>query len=392
MNKKVMALAVAGALAAPAAALAQVQIGGSLTVLWYLHDPDRPSASEGDILEPSEPELYFRAAEKLGGGVSVWFQCASQLDAFIGGAEAADGFCNRNSGVGFQGSFGNFFVGNWDTPSKLVQNRLRGWFSGTNALAGGSMRLLANSSSSGAPNPIPVGGSATATVGDGGNARGTSFYRRQSNLVSYHSPNWGGFSFMAAFSANNESTALADSTGLTPRLLGINGQYAQGPFYVGLAYEKHDDYNPGATAGYTGGSDNNLTVVVGFRMAGFNVRAGYLANEYETTSANTVETDGFGIFADWNIQGPHTLRLAYSTVDDPEGTAGSRAGSYTVGNARGADHMTFAYSYALSKRTEVSAAYNQIDNDTNASFGLGKVGASAGSKQTAVGLLLKHRF
>jgi uncharacterized low-complexity protein len=34
MNKKVMAMAVAGALVVPAAALAQVQIGGSLTVFF----------------------------------------------------------------------------------------------------------------------------------------------------------------------------------------------------------------------------------------------------------------------------------------------------------------------------------------------------------------------
>ena len=388
MNKKVMALAVAGALAAPAAALAQVQIGGSLTVLWYSHDPDNKLvASSGDILEPSEPELYFRASEKLGGGLTVWFQCASQLDAFVGGENSENGFCTRNSAVGFRGGFGNFFVGNWDTPNKLVQNRLRGWFSGTNALAGGSMRLLANASSSGLPNPNPTNTAANV-------AQKTSFYRRQSNSVNYHSPNWGGFSFMAAFSSNNESTGIPDATGLTPRLLGINGQYASGPFYVGLAYEKHDDYNPGGTNVYTGGSDNNLTVVVGFRMAGFNVRAGYLTNEYETTSANTVETDGFAVAADWNISGPHTIRAIYSTVDAPEGTVGSRAASYTVlaSADNGADHMTFAYSYALSKRTEISAAYNQIDNDTNGTFALGKVAATAGAKQSAVGVLLKHRF
>ena len=48
MNRKLMALAVAGALAAPAAALAQVQIGGSLTVFYYSHDPDnKSSASRG---------------------------------------------------------------------------------------------------------------------------------------------------------------------------------------------------------------------------------------------------------------------------------------------------------------------------------------------------------
>lgn len=381
MNKKVMALAVAGALAAPAAALAQVQIGGSLTILWYSHDPDNDSArSSGDILEPSEPELYVRAAEKLGGGVTAWFQCSSSLDGFIGGANSAEGLCARNSGFGFQGSFGNFFLGNWDTPSKLVQNRLRGWFSGTNSLVGGSMRLLANGSQSGATN------------------NGASFYRRQANTANYHSPNWGGFTFAAAFSANNESTGIPDSSGLTPRLFGINGQYASGPFYVGLAYEKHDDYNPAgatATVGYTGGSDDNMTVVLGFRMAGFNVRAGYLKNDYETNplaGAATVETDGFAVAADWNIQGPHTVRAIYSTVDDVEGTAGQSVGSYTVGNATGADHFTVAYSYAVSKRTEISGAYGQIDNDTNARFNMGKGAVTLGGKQKSIGLLVKHRF
>jgi hypothetical protein len=69
-----MALAVAGALAAPAAALAQVQIGGSLTVFYYSHDPDNKSVGKtGDILESSEPEMYIRSEEKLGGGMSAWF-------------------------------------------------------------------------------------------------------------------------------------------------------------------------------------------------------------------------------------------------------------------------------------------------------------------------------
>lgn len=390
MNKKVMALAVAGALSAPAAALAQVQIGGSITVLWYVYDPDNKSvASQGDILEPSEPEIYIRSAEKLGGGTSVWFQCASSIDGFIGGGSSETGWCTRNSGIGFQGSFGNFFFGNWDTPAKLVQNRIRGWFSGTNPLVGGSMRLLANSSSSGNTNPNP------ATVPANGNAAANSFYRRQPNSVNYHSPNWGGFSVAAAFSSNNESTGIPDSSGLTPRLYGVNGVYASGPFWVGLAMEVHKDYNPGGTVGYNGGTDTNTTIGAGFQMAGFNVRAGYLQNKYELNTAavsNEVKTKGFGVYADWNIQGPHTVRAQFATVDDPTGNAGSRVGSYTVGNDRGANVFTFAYSYALSKRTEVSLAYNAMDNDTNASFGLGKASVTVGGKQTAVGAVLKHRF
>jgi len=387
MNKKVMALAVAGALAAPAAALAQVQIGGSLTILWYSHDPDNESqASSGDILEPSEPELYIRASEKLGGGMTAWFQCASSLDGFIGGGNDAEGFCARNSGFGFRGSFGNVFLANWDTPSKLVQNRIRGWFSGTNALVGGSMRLIANSSSSGLPNPVPT--AATS-------ASNSSFYRRQANSVNYHSPNWGGFSVAAAFSANNESTAIADATGLTPRLLGINGVYASGPFWVGLAYEKHDDYNPGAVAGYTGGSDDNLTVGAGFRFGGFNIRAGFGDNNYEigNGTGQELEATAIGIFADWNIQGPHTIRAGFATLDDIEGNSTVPVGGYRpTGPATGADWMSVAYSYAVSKRTEVSVAYNQMDNDTNSTLTLGKEAVTTGGKQTSVGVVLKHRF
>jgi len=388
MNKKVMALAVAGALAAPAAALAQVQIGGSLTILWYAYDPDNDSvASSGDILEPSEPDLYIRSAEKLGGGMSAWFQCASSLDGFIGGGSSQTGWCTRNSAFGLQGGFGNFFLGNWDTPSKLVQNRIRGWFSGTNPLAGGSMRLLANSSSSGNTNP----GLAPSV---NGNAASTSFYRRQANSVNYHSPNWGGFSFAAAFSANNESTGIPDSAGLTPRLFGVNGVYASGPFWVGLAYEGHDDYNPGGTAGYTGGSDNNITVGAGVRFGGFNVRLGYLKNKYEINSSNEVKTDGFYVGADWNISGPHTLRAQYATVNAPEGTVGSRAGAYTVRatDDNGASIYTIAYSYAMSKRTEFSLSFNTMDNDTTGSFNLGKAAVTLGGKQTAFGAVIKHRF
>ena len=50
MNKKVMAIAVAGALAVPAAsALAQtstVQIGGSFNLLYYQHNPNNPSTGK----------------------------------------------------------------------------------------------------------------------------------------------------------------------------------------------------------------------------------------------------------------------------------------------------------------------------------------------------------
>jgi len=406
MNKKVMAMAVAGALVAPAVALAQVQIGGSLTVFYYMQDPGNKSVGKsGDILEASEPELYVRAEEKLGGGTSVWFQCTSSLDAFITGSANAEGWCARNSGVGFRGGFGNFFVGNWDQPQKLIFNRGRGWFGGTNAFTGGSAVLLNGGSASGTQNPSPT----TTGVNNPG-----TFFRRQASSVNYHSPNWGGFSFLAAFSAANESTGNPDAGLLDPRMYSLGGQFATGPFYVGLGYEIHQDYNPAAqtigagAAQYGGGDDTTLTAVLGLRMGGFDVRAMYSKSEYETTNSTDMDLDGFGVFADWNIAGPHTLRAQYVMVGDTSGSSAVNVGSYkgpasagcwsgtastaSCANATGADLMAIFYSYAISKRTEVSVGYSQLANDGKATFSKGKTASSAGGTQKATGLVLRHRF
>lgn len=405
MNKKVMALAVAGVLAAPAAALAQVQIGGSITIFYYQHDPDNNSASRtGDIMESSEPEIYVRGEDKLGGGNSAWFQCTSSLDGIIGGATPASsaGWCGRNSAVGFRGGFGNVFLGNWDQPQKLIFNRGRGWFGGTNAFTGGSAVLLNNGTASGSTN-----------------AQNTSaFFRRQANSLNYHSPNWGGFSLMGSFSAANESTGNPDSGPLDPRMYSLAGQFATGPFYVGLGYEIHQDYNPAAQAvgagvgQYSGGDDTTLTAVVGFRFGGFNVRAMYNKSEYELGSTAvaggtmTLEQDGFGLFADWNIQGPHTLRAQYVQAGDTSGTSTLAVGNYVqpVGNncglsgtascasETGGDLFAIFYSYALSKRTEVSAGYSQMGSDANARFSKGKAAVTFGGTQDNYGIVIRHRF
>jgi predicted porin len=370
MNKTVMAAAVAGALAAPAVALAQVQIGGGITVLMYQHDPDNnPLASSHDRMESSESELNIRGEENLGGGQSAWFQCATSIDGIIGGNSVTQrGLCTRNSAIGFRGGFGNVFVGNWDTPMKLVQNRARGWFSGTNALYGGGMVLLAGDSSSGLAN------------------EGTSFYRRQANSLNYHSPDYGGFTVAGAFSTSNEGDVTPDAAGLTPRLLSLNGAYAAGPLMLAAAYEKHDDFD-GLSA-----SDDAFSLVAGYRMGAFNIRGIYQTNTYEIPPSAEVETTGFGLYVDWNIQGPHTLRVAYITLDDVEGTAGATAGSYVVGNGTGGDLITLAYTYDFSKRTQLVAAYNQMKNDANAAFSMGVADARDGGKQTSIGAAIRHSF
>ena len=404
MNKKAMAIAVAGVLAAPASvALAQtstVQIGGSITAFYYRHSINNATAGQGtDIMETSEPEIFVRGEEKLGGGLSAWFQCTSSLDGLINGAATAAvaGWCGRNSGIGFQGSWGNLFMGNWDMPLKFVQNRARGWWGGTNSLTGGNMILLG-------------GGSASGAVNGGTPA---SFFRRQANSWNYHSPSWNGFTVQAAFSAANEQTGIPETNPLSPRMYSIAGQYSSGPLYIGVGYERHNDFNPasqaiGTTATtYGGGSDDNWSITAGYTFAGvFNLRGIYTNFEYETTNSTSLDTDGWGIFADWNIQGPHTLRAHYASVDGTGGTSAVNVGSYkgplggacgptsaiSCATGTGADHWGLAYSYAFSKRTMGSIAYTRMSNDHNATFSKGKQAASAGNNQTSAGIVLQHRF
>src|SRR5690606_27635528 len=121
MQKKLIAVAVAGALAAPAAALAQstVQVYGTAYMEWGFinQGPDNTAApfdpANADVLQAPGSAVGFKGEEKLGGGMSAWFQCESSAD--LRGVNQ-NGFCSRNSAVGLKGSFGNAFIGIWDTP------------------------------------------------------------------------------------------------------------------------------------------------------------------------------------------------------------------------------------------------------------------------------------
>lgn len=407
MRKKLIAVAVVSALAAPAVAQAQVTISGGINLLYFYSDPDNKSAGQkSDVMQSSESELTIRGEEKMGGGNSVWFQCGTSIDGLVNGnATTTAGMCTRNSAIGFKGGFGNVFAGNWDTPLKLVQNQIRGWFSGTNALYGGGYTLLGGGASSGNANNVT-----NTTAYPAGGAAANSMYRRQANSVNYMSPDWGGFTLGAAYSAANEAAGLTDTPAagaakLTPRLYGLNGQFASGPIWVGVGYESHNDYNPAGVANYQGGTDSNYTIGAGYTFAGkYKLRASYSQSKYEIggTAAQGSETKvkGYNFYGEFNIAGPHSINVAYITVNDTDGDATVNVSSYKapslVGgastSATGAKAYTIAYAYAFSKRTQGLVAYNVMDNDNNATFSQGVTASSLGSTQKTYGVAVRHSF
>src|SRR3954462_11416927 len=125
MQKKLLTLAVAGALAAPAVAFAQssVEVYGYLNMSignWsYKGATDNttnPDVSKWDVTSAAS-NVGVRGRETLGGGLSAWFQVETNAALERSNNVAhTSGFASRNSAVGVQGNFGNVFLGQWTSP------------------------------------------------------------------------------------------------------------------------------------------------------------------------------------------------------------------------------------------------------------------------------------
>ncbi|MBI4194984.1 MAG: porin [Betaproteobacteria bacterium] len=380
MQKKLIAVAVAGALGAPAAALAQagtVQVFGTLYLEYgYV---DQGTGTNGarnnvDIMQTPNSEIGFKGEEKLGGGISAWFQCASTADLR---GQSPEGFCSRNSAIGLKGSFGNIFMGRWDTPFKrtLGPNRVG---SNSTGLWGAAFLLS---------------GGSTSTVNASSRA---AFQRRQSNSVNYESPTFSGFQVMGAFSSTNGATATTTAqTGAKPRVYSLAAQYRNGPIYISGAYERHNEF--AGTAG--GGDDKGWHIGANYTFMG-KVKVGgvFTEQKFSTSAATEGKVKAWTVGVDWSIQGPHGLRASYTKADDVTGTstvtvAGSGSTRPAAGPDTSADLWTIQYVHGFSKRTELTLGYAKLDNDAAASYTLGGLsGSAAGNNQDAWGLGLKHRF
>jgi predicted porin len=402
MNKKLIALAVGGAIGAigaPTVALAQsstVTLSGTINVLYGYFDnggagfstPVQTSTVAGnakvrtDSMANSEGEWVLKGQENLGGGMAAHFMCSTTFDPV---AASASNMCGRNSYIGLKGNFGNVYFGNYDTPIKTMMANYRP-FALTYPVGAG---LLFNQSGSNVTNTSDA----------------TSFSRRQNRLVTYAMPTMNGFDAQFAYSTANEATGnTSASTIQKPRLWSAMVNYTNGPLMLGAGYERHIDYNPAAQATYTGGRDNSYQLGAAYTFMGsLKVSAMYANLKYETAGGTDLSQNNYGLYADWAISGPHRIRAGYSNMGSTKGsfagttTAGTTLGTLT-GNGgagqTGAQKYHFEYAYALSKRTEWSLGYARQNNDRSANIpvGTGSNTPNFGETQSYVGMRIKHAF
>lgn len=349
-----------------------------------------------DILQSPGSEIGVKGEEALGGGVTAWFQCASTAD--IRGSQGAGAgagiFCGRNSAIGVKGSFGNVYVGNWDMPMKRTA---------------GAARILSDTGIWGTGRML-FGDSSSFTA-NGSAANSSAFSRRQNSSVFYDTPVFSGFQGFFGYNSTTSSVGqTSNSSSSKPRLWSLAGTYTNGPLYLTLAYESHSNFSPNATAtgaGLYNGTDTGWSGGAAYTFGPVKAGLLYTQRQYDMSTAGTTDTkvQAWNAALEWSITGPHALRGGYTTANNTKGTGVTAAATGVTGGAgggfiangglgnTGGSIWQVQYVYNASKRTEFTAGYVALSNDSAARYALGGLTApAAGESQSAFAISFKNRF
>jgi predicted porin len=365
MQKKLLSLAVAGALAAPAAALAQVEVYGTIHMSFnYMKYGDStsgiPSVTKFDVASHAS-NIGVRARENLGGGLSAWAQVETNASMERSNNVAhTSNFASRNSAVGLQGNWGNVFLGQWTTPWADLDAL---WGIGTVATYGPITSIIGRRETTGAPpnpNCVNAGSGLGGAPGncdsvEAGGGVGHPFWRRISNSVHYQSPVFGGAQIKVAYQVNQDKAEASPGVvAADPSMWSASITWAGmgGRLRIGAAYDAHEEFT---TAGET---DTGMRVTGGYNFGFADVGFAYEQMTYKIVGGD-VDATQYGIAVAIPV-GQGAIRGSYSQADDlefPTGATDSGAKQYNIG-----------YDYRFSKRTTVGVGYAKIDNDSLAAF------------------------
>jgi predicted porin len=456
MNKKLMALAVAGAVAAPGLAVAQTSLtptsivpspgvatSNGITLYGRLDEMivinKYSTSGSGAVSELKKGDVWaagnamgFRGREDLGGGTSAWFQL--EIGVWPDGrteaaATTGNNWGGRNSAVGISSGIGDVLLGVWDTPYKQTFGV---WNSMTSAGLSAAGITIGNGDTTGALSAfLPTGAACANTVSNASGtvvstangvcvteatSNGTGFSRRINNSVQWWSPVMGGFQvkLMTALANYQQpgSNAFTSNGGLPKaKEWSASLAFAQGPFSVGFGYDDHQGLRPGTTVGAEVKPKDTawqLGAKVNLGMA--EIGAAYESIKYGDNhggaggaSANGMTVPSWVVNGRVNV-GPGAFFASYSKTDAKScSTSTTVIGSAACGVQ--AKMMGIGYDYVLSKRTKMYVAWNKIDNGFSNGVGSsyyyiagpaangGTNGAlAAGTDVTSYGFGLQHTF
>lgn len=385
MNKKLVALAVAGVLAAPLAQAqtANVTLYGRVNldvefVHGKIYDTQvvqpvscNKTFNVGDCittnpwqyrLASNSSRFGLRGTESLGGGLNAIFQVESSINP----AQSGGTLAGRESFVGLQGGWGTFKMGRFLAP----YDDLHPIFGNVPTL---TTSLLSTAS--------------LWSQGFMGQPNQGGFDDRVQNSVRYDSPNLSGFTFSVQYGGTGSNYAQPNApivtAGNTPHasLFGANALYNNGPISLGVGYEGHYGSRGRAIPSLTDcggpcapGTGSQLNDYA-FSVAGaysFNiVRIGavYERLKYDAVSGGDITRNFWGVSLTGNL-GPGQAYFFYGKANDGGGSAVDRArvGGLVKGADSSAQQWSVSYTYPLSKRTLTYVGYNTILNKSAAQY------------------------
>lgn len=368
MQKKIIVLAIAAALTAPALALAETSVYGLADLsISMVNDGATANSTSSNQLTSNSSRVGVKGSEDLGGGLSAIWQMEGTVGLDAGTtttpATQSTSLFNRNTFLGLKGdSMGTVVLGLYDSPYKRATRKLDVFIDSVVA----DNRGL---------NGIGMMGSLGGTgVSD----------RRVSNAIDYTSPNFSGFTVAAASEFGAETSpqpaAPANKKGSS---LSLAGMYSMDQIYATLAYQTVKFGNAGTgnlAAGVliagTAVDDEFKTFKLGgsYAMDQFAVNLVFEQPSFKDKATST-ETKGTNLYlaGKFNVSGTDAVKLAYTKRGETK--------SAGVANKDDASQVAIGYDHGMSKTTTVYALYTKVSQN-----------ATGAADPTALSIGMKHTF
>lgn len=383
MQKKVIALAVAGLVSGAAFAQSNVTIYGVADAGYVYGSGDRAGAANKDanfsgvqsgLLAGSR--IGFKGEEGLGNGLKTVFlmEYGVEFDTNGGVGNTTSGLNTRQGYVGLNhNKLGTVALGRQYAPAFGASGRNDAFMSSTGIGSLARLTLVGNNTISG-------------TNG-----------ARWDNAVTYTSPKWSGFTVSAitSFGENaQQTTTNGDGTSRgNNHKHGVGLNYANGPLNLDAVYQTRQGATALAVAGPT-----SFSTIPGWRSTQDSINEWYLGGSYDFkvvklfasyqdqndnngTSSTEASNKLWQVSAAIPVFGNGSVRVGYSKLSWDRNSAGDTTA------------WNLMYMHSLSKRTTLYTGYTRFDNDNNALAAASNSGVGAvGEKNGTFAAGINHSF
>ncbi len=353
MQKKIIALAVAGLASTAAFAQSNVTVYGVMD-MGFQHTSSSDTSTfksrsglDSGMLNGSR--IGFKGVEDLGNGLKVSFVQENAVGADVGSGPTM----TRQSLLALSGGFGTVAAGRQYTPQYGLVSSI---------------------------DPFGTGTVGDVTYGRGVYVMGAAAAPttiRLNNLGAYVSPTFSGFNVIAGYTAaglTDEAVTLKGADSANAKVWAINPNYANGPIKAGLNYHqvKIDalDYKDKVW---------DLGASYDFGVAKL---AGLYGQMKNTTAGFDTKTKQYMLGVTVPVGAAGNVLASYSrnkTTD--EASLNAKASKYALG-----------YTHNLSKRTTAYVAYAKISTNSDAEGAFSVRAAGTDDYTSGLNIGLRHNF